>query len=350
VPLDDVVIARFKVRLDVYQTTANSPSTIAGAPAQGAIGVLESGTPPADFPADTAWPAPDPISVLVPTAPPGTRQWLRVREVTYEWTAAGQITGSTLCRLEAPIQSATSGGTVTQPLFGFLGSLSAQYPDSALDFAAGEAKFSDFADRLTVEASDSAPLPPSSNCTVTDPSGCTLGQQITSSVLAGRITQQAARAPENPESTSIILHRQGDVVGPPYDGDPSVVVSRVPQVMEGPLNPVTVTDVRGGVAGWSLTAELTAPFVEIELGTIDESQARIVGVACTPIAGSASRAPGSGGTLESAVTLCGVDAGVDDSEGQSGSGQYTISGRFELTVPAFQKAGEYTSTLQITLA
>jgi hypothetical protein len=42
--------------------------------------------------------------------------------------------------------------------------------------------------------------------------------------------------------------------------------------------------------------------------------------------------------------------GVDDSAGQSGSGQYTIGGRFELTVPAFQKAGQYSATLQLTLA
>ena len=50
------------------------------------------------------------------------------------------------------------------------------------------------------------------------------------------------------------------------------------------------------------------------------------------------------------MTLCGVDPGVDDSDGQlRAGGQYTVTGAVELTVPAFQKAGEYTSTLVITL-
>ena len=42
-----------------------------------------------------------------------------------------------------------------------------------------------------------------------------------------------------------------------YAGAAAVTVDTTSQVMEGALNPVTVTDVRGGTAGWSLTAALS---------------------------------------------------------------------------------------------
>ena len=121
--------------------------------------------------------------------------------------------------------------------------------------------------------------------------------------------------------------------------------------MYGALNPITVTDVRGGTAGWSLTAQLSGPFTEVgggadrrergALGRLGVRAARRIGDAHT---GRRREPPAS-----SAVTLCGVDPGVDDSAGQSGGGQYVVSGTVELTVPAFQKAGEYSSTLVITL-
>jgi hypothetical protein len=40
---------------------------------------------------------------------------------------------------------------------------------------------------------------------------------------------------------------------------------------------------------------------------------------------------------------------MDDSEGDSGSGQYTVTGRVDLTIPPFQRAGDYTSTIVVTL-
>ncbi len=189
---------------------------------------------------------------------------------------------------------------------------------------------------------------PSSSCTVTDPSGCTTGQQVTATVTAGSLTQEAAKAGSNPSSTAIVLTKDDGNSGT-YSGASAVTVSTTSQLMEGALNPVTVTDVRGGTAGWSLTAALSGPFTEVGTGQIAESAAKLVQVGCSPLAGSATRNPGSGGTLSSAVTLCGVDPGVDDSDGQSGGGQYTVTGTVELTVPAFQKAGEYASTLVITL-
>ena len=115
------------------------------------------------------------------------------------------------------------------------------------------------------------------------------------------------------------------------------------------MNPVTVADLRGGTAGWSLTAQLSGAFSEIGGGSISASAASLTGVSCTPVAGSASHVDGTGGTLSGPVTLCGVDPGTDDSSGDSGGGSYVISGNLNLVVPAFQKAGEYTSTMTITL-
>ena len=77
----------------------------------------------------------------------------------------------------------------------------------------------------------------------------------------------------------------------------AVTVDTTRQVMEGALNPVTVTDVRGGTAGWSLTASLSGPFTEVGSGQIASSARSSSQVGCAPLAGSATRDPGSGGTL-----------------------------------------------------
>jgi hypothetical protein len=275
---------------------------------------------------------------------------VRVKSFGFTWSKAGEYTGSTTCRLAAAEAFPAGPTTVEQPIFGALTPLSRQFPVAATDvnLAGTETQIrAEFADRVTFTGT--TPPPTGDSCTVTNPSGCTTGQQVTATVIAGTLTQQATAAAANPSSTSITMRAQGAVAGPPYAGAASVTVLPVAQMMEGPLNPVTVTDVRGNSAGWSLTAELSGPFSEIGGGTISESQAELVVFACTPLAGSATHQTGAGGVLGSAVTLCGVDAGMDDSEGDSGSGQYTVTGRVDLEVPPFQRAGEYTSTLVITL-
>ena len=352
VALADVVITQYDVRLDIFTTTTNSPAGITGAPATGAVGTSPScsRSRPVPWRLRTPWAAPvEDIEVQLPAGTPGQRQWLRLKELTYHWSAAsGSILGTTDCRLVGPIVAAS--GTVETPLYGFFSSLSSTWPESATNFSAGSpGTFGSFGARVTVtDVNGAGSGTPSSSCTVTDPSGCTTGQQVTATVTAGSLTQEAAKAGSNPSSTAIVLTKDDGNSGT-YSGASAVTVSTTSQLMEGALNPVTVTDVRGGTAGWSLTAALSGPFTEVGSGQIAESAAKLVQVGCSPLAGSATRNPGSGGTLSSAVTLCGVDPGVDDSDGQSGGGQYTVTGTVELTVPAFQKAGEYASTLVITL-
>ncbi len=338
--------------LDIYTTPTNSPSTIAGAPTTQQSGVVSSGLPALASPLtpSTVLPAVA-VSVQLPAGTAGQRQWLRLKRITYLWSASsGSITGSTDCRLVGPIQNASSGGIVTAPLFGFTSPLSQQYPESATNVTVGTASFSAFGDRVTVtDVNGTAPGPPSSSCTVTNATGCATGQQVTATVIAGTLSQQANQAGTNPSSTAITMRKQSSASPGAYAGTPSVTVSTTDQVMEGALNPVTVTDVRGSSAGWSLTASLSGPFTEVGTGSIATNRAKLIAVGCTPVTGSATSTAGSGGVLGTAVTLCGVDPGVDDSEGQSGGGQYVVTGRVELDVPAFQKAGEYTSTLIITL-
>jgi hypothetical protein len=350
VALPGVAITGLEVRLDVYRSTTNRAIDISPTVD------MTAGSAPVSLPtftqaAGTAWDLPT-FQVTAPvTGPSGGRAWVRVKQFSFTWGNAGQgWTGTTTCRLAAAQAFPAGPTTVEQPIFGALTTLSRQYPVAAtnVNLSGTELEIrAQLADRVTFTGT--SPPPPSSSCTVTDPSGCTTGQQVTATVTAGSLSQQADAAATNPSSTAIVLTKQNAASKYTYAGAPAVTVETASQVMEGALNPVTVTDVRGGTAGWSLTASLSDPFTEVGGGQMAKAAAKLVQVGCAPVAGSATRTPGTGGTLSSAVTLCGVDPGVDDSDGQSGGGQYTISGAVELTVPAFQKAGEYTSTLVITL-
>jgi hypothetical protein len=349
-PLDlvGVTVTQVGARLDVYRSPTNSATAITGPVdmATGTTAVL--GAPGTQF-ASTPWAVPGGFTVTgIPvTGAAGDRVWVRLKSLTYTFSATG-YTGSTLCRLAGA--SAGGSSTVVDPIYGSLSDFSAQYPESAtdLDLGLGETALrAELGNRVTITGTVAPP--PSSSCTVTDPSGCTTGQQITATVTAGTLSQQADAAGSNPSSTAIVLTEQDAGDKYTYAGTPAVTTATVAQVMEGALNPVTVTDVRGGTAGWSLTAELSGPFTEVGTGVMPESAAKLVQVGCAPLAGSATRTTGTGGTLSNAVTLCGVDPGVDDSDGQSGGGQYEVTGAVELTVPAFQKAGEYSATLVITL-
>jgi hypothetical protein len=351
IALGAVRVTEIQTWLDIYRSPTNSAVDIIG-PAGKAPGSRTLSNSPGLQAAGSPWVLGDAgaediaFSVQVPiTGSAGDRVWARVKSLTYVFSSA-DYTGSTFCRLAGT--PAGDAVTVLDPIAGSLSDFSAQYPESAtaLNLGLGETALRrELAGRVTITGSTSPPT--GSSCTVTDTRGCVTGQQVTATVIAGSLTQAATRADSNPSSTVIVLTKD-DGITATYSGLPAVTVGVAPQVLEGALNPVTVTDVRGGAAGWSLTAALSGPFTEVGTGQISESAASLAPT-CTELEGSATQSPGSGGVLSNAVTLCGVDPGIDDSIGQSGGGQYTVRGRLTVTVPPFQKAGEYSSTLVITL-
>jgi hypothetical protein len=350
VALAGVRVDELQVRLDVYRSTTNSAVDIT-LPLDMSSGTTAVSTAPYSQAARTAWALPVPFQVTVPvTGAAGERAWVRVKSFGFTWSKPGEYTGSTTCRLAAEEVFPSGPTTVEQPIFGALTPLSRQFPVAltGVNLSGTETQLrSQFADRVIFLGGT---LPADDECSVTNVTGCTTGQQVTTTVVAGTLSQFSDFAAPNPTRTTIVLREQSVSGGPRYLGDTVVSVSTTPTVMEGPLNPVTVTDVRGGSAGWSLTAELSGSFAASSGGEISVGRARLVALACDAVTGSASANVGTGGSLASAVTLCGVDPGVDNSAGQSGSGQYRVSGRFELEVPPFQQVGEYSTTLVITLA
>ncbi len=135
------------------------------------------------------------------------------------------------------------------------------------------------------------------------------------------------------------------------------------------LNPITVTDNRGGGYGWTLSATMTN-FAGAGSNTIANSRLA-ASPACAPAAageawdydapgqirggrlrpGDASRrvrSPGRSQTFGGTVTLCVKDGQVNPTS-QSSGGIYTVSAPLTLTVPSFQAADVYTATMTITL-
>lgn len=109
----------------------------------------------------------------------------------------------------------------------------------------------------------------------------------------------------------------------------------------GPLNPATVSDLRGSNAGWNLVGQ-SEDFTG-DGGTI--------GAANLGWAPSAAGAPGSGTVAAGAAatglntgrTLCKADAGAS-------SGVFTCGADLTLGIPATTTPGSYTATLTLTLS
>jgi hypothetical protein len=153
----------------------------------------------------------------------------------------------------------------------------------------------------------------------------------------------------------------------------SVTTSTQVQYLGASLNQVQVQDTRGAVDanGWSLTAVLDGNFVRTNGGgAIPASKAIIAGQTCvsngllpTGAGGSmqdysAAATAGSANFLGSSttgalntVTLCQQAAGTAvNTITSSTGGSWLADAKLQLQIPAFQREGEYTSTLQITLA
>jgi hypothetical protein len=174
------------------------------------------------------------------------------------------------------------------------------------------------------------------SCTVLDPLvGCDTSQSITAEVTAGELSQAAAITGDNTDATLIDMGTTETSVS----GD----------TLTGDLNTITVTDNRGGLEGWSLTAEIDGPLTAGGGATISEGN--LSGTpTCTVAAAGSATGVSTGGLQDysGAVNLCTKDT-TADSDGDTTSGQYTVTQPLSLVVPAFQAAGTYNATITITL-
>ncbi len=332
------VDVRLGATVEVYQGDVNGAVNLTGPTL--AEGPPSSSTPvPVTSQASGAeWIGPATVPVTLPAAPSGKRLFLRVTKVVYAWSQPGNPVedGRTECRLISSAVPAGAGGTVVAPIVGE----ESWYPNAA-PVPTGVATApspTPFAARVILTGTTTPPPPVTDTCSG---SGCTTGQDVGATVNPGDLTQQATAAAGNTDSTTITLRTSG--------GATALTVPLVATPMTGALNPITVSDERGGTAGWSLTATLLGDITETNGGTISATAATLTGVSCAPAPGSASRIVGSGGNLSTTVSLCRVDPGIDDSQGQSGGGEYEVAGTVTVTVPAFQKSGDYVGTVQVTL-
>ncbi|MGC0419140.1 WxL domain-containing protein [Embleya sp. AB8] len=124
-----------------------------------------------------------------------------------------------------------------------------------------------------------------------------------------------------------------------------VGVSAQDQTMTGKLNTVTVTDLRGGNAGWTLTGSVTDFATQAgESIPADhfswkpkatKADAKSKG---TPVAGSA-------GTIGTGATLASVPQGTSNT-----GGTFAADADIDLKVPAYQGAGDYSATLTLSIS
>jgi hypothetical protein len=128
------------------------------------------------------------------------------------------------------------------------------------------------------------------------------------------------------------------------------------------LNTTTVTDTRGIVDGWTVTATIDGPLTSLGGATIGVDKMVLGGITCAsnaiedpdgpgPQPGVDMSAPvtvGGGGVLTSAVTLC-TQSGATNAATDTSGGRWLIDGKLQVTVPAFQAAGDYSATLTTLL-
>jgi hypothetical protein len=206
--------------------------------------------------------------------------------------------------------------------------------------------------------------------------GCETSQQVSVSVEQGVLTQRTYVNTTVAQGSS-----DGGSITSPITGTTNVNTDattinlgtitspRAPTDITGQLNDITVSDNRGGVYGWSLTADLTsfassdgtqispakasaAPVCEAATNATawaynDANKAIIAGFDSTLIASGQSA--GSVQNFGTAVNLCTKDPTVNPTT-QTTGGVYNVGAPLTLNLPAFQKAGRYVAVLTITLA
>ncbi len=255
-------------------------------------------------------------------------------------------TGDPIPMAHALIMPITLNGSAGDVYTLLPGSIRINFVSDDGDFAGGYAMCqpSDppVAATITLTSSDiNAPADCSGGSKSVAASSCTSASSFdqTDPSSSGSLQQQLIGTGTNPDASSVQLG--------------SVTTSATPQTLTGPLNTVNVTDSRGGTYGWILTAQMVDPMSASGSGaTIPASAVTLSGVTCAPTAGQPDSAPavvGTGGTLDSSVTLCSVEAGSTGGDGTS-NGDYDVDANVSLTVPAFQSTGEYSGTIILTLS
>jgi hypothetical protein len=134
-----------------------------------------------------------------------------------------------------------------------------------------------------------------------------------------------------------------------------ITVGATPQTSTGNLNEITVSDLRDGDLGWSLTASSTS-FTGSAGGSIpasafsvtptcvpDASALAAAGLSAFPSSVTAGPAGSFGAT---ALTLCTEPAAA---AGATSGGVFDSGGALSLTVPPFLPAGTYSATITISL-
>lgn len=159
--------------------------------------------------------------------------------------------------------------------------------------------------------------------------GCTVLQTVTLVVSPGVIN----------------ITQAGNAVGMS-----AITLDGTQQTSTGALQGVTITDARGTLNGWSVTAimnNLSGPGGTNS--TIPAGNMTVVTPACAPQSATTGSVTGitSGTTAQAfdpitSVSLCTASAG-------EGGGTYSVGSGLSLTVPATVRSGTYTSTITVLL-
>jgi hypothetical protein len=202
---------------------------------------------------------------------------------------------------------------------------------------------------------------------------CNTKQNVNVSVLEGQLNQRAytnstpTTGSSNSTATTPVAGTSNVNSDPTTINLGTVTTPLAPTAITGRLNDIVVSDNRGGTFGWSLTATMPN-FTSTTGGVIANSRATvtpscaaatsttaldyITGVAI-PGFDATKNAPGesAGASLDLSATrnLCTKTTATNADTGSSG-GVYNVGGTIVLTVPAFQLAGKYVTTMTITLA
>ncbi len=208
-------------------------------------------------------------------------------------------------------------------------------------------------------------------------SGCNTKQNVNVSVLQGQLVQRAYTN-STPTTGSSSSAATTPVAGTSNVNANATTINLgtvtsplAPKVIVGNLNDITVSDNRGGTFGWSLSAAMPS-FTGTPSGTIANTAAVVTSTCAaasnstaydysnastSPVAisgfddtlnASGASAGATSAALGSTINLCTKNTTTNATTGSTG-GVYNVGGTITLTVPAFQKAAVYVTTMTITL-